>query len=88
MILLKQQQLKILKHAFKCKGGFFNNDLVPNIKLVLYITRSIHPQENENIVQELKDILGSGWRLEPVLPEISFESHYDYEIGNYALNLI
>jgi len=55
--------------------------LVPKIKLVVYITRSIHPVENEFIVEEVKDILGSGWKLEPVFPEITDDRHYDYEIG-------
>lgn len=54
--------------------------------MVVYITRSIHPIENEYIIQEVKDIMGSGWKLEPVLPEITDDRHYDYEIG--ILNLL
>jgi hypothetical protein len=37
--------------------------------------------ENEFIVEEVKDILGSGWKLEPVFPEMTDDRHYDYEIG-------
>ena len=50
------------------------------------MTRSTHKQENESIVQEMSDILGTGWRLEPVLPELTDDRVYDYEIG--MMNLI
>jgi 16S rRNA C967 or C1407 C5-methylase (RsmB/RsmF family) len=53
--------------------------------MVVYITRSIHPVENEYIVEEVKDILGSGWKLVPVLPEMTDDPHYDYEIGVFIL---
>ena len=41
--------------------------------------------ENEYIVEEVKDILGSGWKLVPVFPEMTNDQHYDYEIGMFIL---
>jgi putative methyltransferase len=39
---LKRQQTAILKHAFK----------FPKVKNILYMTRSIHSEENEQVIQD------------------------------------
>jgi hypothetical protein len=47
------------------------------------MTRSVHREENEQVVQEVGDYIGKEWRLHCVLPNISCDRHYDYEIGTF-----
>eukprot|EP00842_Homolaphlyctis_polyrhiza_P001041 jgi/Hompol1/1938/HPOL_001410-RA len=67
---LKRQQVAILKHAFKFL----------NVRVVMYITRSIHPEENEQVVQETLDRYGVEWEMSCVLPSIVVDRLHDYEI--------
>ncbi|KAI8927514.1 hypothetical protein BC831DRAFT_452189 [Entophlyctis helioformis] len=67
---LKRQQITILKHAFK----------FPNVKCIMYITRSTHPEENEQVVQETLDRYGVEWELSCVLPNIIVDHFHDYEM--------
>ncbi len=71
IIILKKQQYKLVKHAFS----------FPEIKTVLYTTRSTHREENEQIVEDIGDFVGQDWKLKCVLPQIESEKVYDYEIG-------
>ncbi|KAJ1342402.1 hypothetical protein BSLG_003027 [Batrachochytrium salamandrivorans] len=50
---LKHQQVSLLKHAFK----------FPNVKTVMYMSRSVHPEENEQVIQETLDRYGVEWEL-------------------------
>jgi hypothetical protein len=45
------------------------------------LTRSVHREENEQVVEEVRDYVGRDWQLSCVLPEVSSDRHYDYEIG-------
>ncbi|KAI8906571.1 S-adenosyl-L-methionine-dependent methyltransferase [Powellomyces hirtus] len=66
---LKSQQLSILRHAFS----------FPNIKAVVYVTRSINAEENEHVVQETLDGIGEEWELGCVLPEVPVMRNEEYE---------
>ncbi|KAJ3373954.1 putative 28S rRNA (cytosine-C(5))-methyltransferase [Kappamyces sp. JEL0680] len=57
---LKRQQTALLKHAFK----------FPKAKNILYVTRSIHSEENEQVIRDTLDRYGVEWRLSCVLPDI------------------
>ena len=52
------------------------------------MTRSIHKEENEQVVEEVKDFIGRDWNLQCVLPDFSSHRTYDYEIGNSYLQSI
>ncbi|KAJ2994941.1 hypothetical protein HDV02_001170 [Globomyces sp. JEL0801] len=64
---LKRRQVAMLKHAFK----------FPNVKNILYMTRSTHSEENEQVVQETLDRYGVEWKLECVLPDIPSDRRED-----------
>ncbi|KAI9091293.1 S-adenosyl-L-methionine-dependent methyltransferase [Phlyctochytrium arcticum] len=67
---LKTQQLGMLRHALS----------FPNVQMVLYITRSIHPEENEQVVMEALSSTPTPWELAYVLPEVPVERHDDFEL--------
>ncbi|KAJ3275849.1 putative 28S rRNA (cytosine-C(5))-methyltransferase [Terramyces sp. JEL0728] len=67
---LKRQQIALLKHAFR----------LPKVKNILYVTRSTHSEENEQVVEETLDRYGVEWRLVYVLPDIPTEKEKDDEI--------
>jgi hypothetical protein len=57
---LKRQQIQILKHAFKFKSA----------KNIMYIARSFHDEETNQVVEDVLERYGVEWKLTPVLPEI------------------
>nr|KAJ3419985.1 hypothetical protein HK105_006256 [Polyrhizophydium stewartii] len=67
---LKHQQIATLKHAFK----------FPSVKVVMYVTRSTHTEENEQVVQETLDRYGVEWELSCVLPSIVVDHLNSYEM--------
>ncbi|KAJ3322853.1 putative methyltransferase nsun7 [Boothiomyces sp. JEL0866] len=67
---LKRQQITVLKHAFK----------LPKVKNILYVTRSTHSEENEQVVEETLDRYGVEWKLVYVLPDIPTEKEREDEI--------
>ncbi|KAL5032021.1 hypothetical protein BDV3_000619 [Batrachochytrium dendrobatidis] len=69
---LKRQQIVLLKHAFK----------FPKVRVVMYISRSQHSEENEEVVNEILDRYGVDWELSCVLPSITVEKIHDYEIDD------
>jgi hypothetical protein len=66
---LKRQQTALLKHAFKFE----------KVHDILYTTRSLHSEENEQVVEDTLDRHGVEWKLTCVLPEIPSEKISDYE---------
>ncbi|KAI9199691.1 uncharacterized protein BJ171DRAFT_570263 [Polychytrium aggregatum] len=66
---LKRQQYNMIKHALQ----------LPSVKTILYITRSTHQEENEQVVEEIMDRMGATWELSCVLPEIINERTEEYE---------
>ena len=75
--MLKKQQYKLVKHAFS----------FPEIKTLLYTTRSTLREENEQIVEDIGDFVGKDWRLKCVLPQIESQMVYEYEIGKCFMTL-
>ncbi|KAI8807660.1 hypothetical protein BJ742DRAFT_854100 [Cladochytrium replicatum] len=70
LISLKRGQLSFLRTAFKFS----------KVKTVVYITRSIHRQENEEVIEEAMDRFGrEHWKLTCVLPDIVSEEQHEYE---------
>ncbi|KAJ3148353.1 putative 28S rRNA (cytosine-C(5))-methyltransferase [Geranomyces michiganensis] len=70
MWALKSQQLSALKHAFS----------FPNVEAVVYVTRSINADENEQVVREALESVGDVWELACVLPEVPVLTNEDYEL--------
>ena len=68
---LKRQQISILKHSFK----------FPKVNIVMYMTRSVHPEENEQVVTEVLERYGIDWELSCVLPFICSDSPSSTEIS-------
>lgn len=66
---LKRQQTALLKHAFKFE----------KVHDIIYTTRSLHSEENEQVVEETLDRHGVEWKLACVLPDIPSEKINDYE---------
>ncbi|KND03793.1 uncharacterized protein SPPG_08917 [Spizellomyces punctatus DAOM BR117] len=67
---LRSQQLGMLKHAFS----------FPNVKVILYITRSVNAEENEQVVRETLEAVGDKWELGCVLPDVAVERTEEYEL--------
>ncbi|KAH6581589.1 hypothetical protein BASA61_009008 [Batrachochytrium salamandrivorans] len=68
---LKHQQVSLLKHAFK----------FPNVKTVMYMSRSVHPEENEQVIQETLDRYGVEWELSCVSPIVVAEEINSIEMS-------
>ncbi|KAJ3041729.1 hypothetical protein HDV00_008817 [Rhizophlyctis rosea] len=66
---LKNRQAALLKHAFS----------FPNVETVVYVTRSVHSEENEQVVEEALDRLAGVWELACVSPEVAIPRTADYE---------
>ncbi|RKP02043.1 hypothetical protein CXG81DRAFT_25274 [Caulochytrium protostelioides] len=56
LIRFQRQQLQWLQHAFQ----------FPNVTHILYITRSMHREENEHVLQLMLDQLPADWGLLPL----------------------
>ncbi|KAJ3011716.1 putative 28S rRNA (cytosine-C(5))-methyltransferase [Thoreauomyces humboldtii] len=67
---LHKQQLATVKHAFS----------FPNVQHVIYVTRSVNAEENENVVQETLEAIGDAWELGCVLPEVPIMRNEEYEL--------
>ncbi|KAJ3268833.1 putative 28S rRNA (cytosine-C(5))-methyltransferase [Borealophlyctis nickersoniae] len=52
---------------------------VPSVETVMYITRSTHSEENEQVVEEVLDSVGGKWELSVVLPDVAVQRMADYE---------
>ncbi|KAJ3209744.1 hypothetical protein HDU67_005963 [Dinochytrium kinnereticum] len=67
---LKRQQVNMLKHAFT----------FPNIKNIIYITRSTNREENEHVMQDVVASSEGGWELSCVLPDVVNEREFEWEM--------
>ncbi|KAJ3417169.1 hypothetical protein HDV05_006375 [Chytridiales sp. JEL 0842] len=69
IISLRRQQANMMKHAFN----------FPNVKNIIYITRSNNRDENEMMVEELIYQYGKNFELTFVLPDIISDMEHEWE---------
>jgi 16S rRNA C967 or C1407 C5-methylase (RsmB/RsmF family) len=55
---------------------------VPNLKQIVYLTHSIHKEENEDVILDALDKFGDDWYLDVVLPEFTSDIDFDPVPGN------